>query len=104
VSEGLIEAARRLSTLLEALAAIIGGLAINARVRVRATRDVDALIAIVPGDVVRLVQLARELLGMTLEQQNVLLRLVLRSVDRSLTHSECNELRDRVYAALHEGR
>lgn len=63
MSEGLIEAARRLGRLLEALgrpAAIIGGIAINARVRVRATRDVDALIAIVPGDVVRLVQLARE--------------------------------------------
>ena len=47
--------------------------------------------------------IARERLGMTLAQQNVLLRLVLRAVDRSLTHAECNELRDRVYAALHEG-
>ena len=46
---------------------------------------------------------ARSRLGMTLQQQNVLLRLVLRAVDRSLTHAECNELRDRVYAALHEG-
>ncbi|MDP1822257.1 MAG: hypothetical protein Q8L48_03415 [Archangium sp.] len=47
--------------------------------------------------------IARERLGMTLEQHNVLLRLVLRAIDRSLTHGECNELRDAVYAALHEG-
>lgn len=46
---------------------------------------------------------ARERLGMSLAQHNVLLRLVLRANDRSLTHAECNELRDRVYAALHEG-
>lgn len=46
---------------------------------------------------------ARERLGMTLEQHNVLLRLVLRAIDRSLTHGECNELRDAVYAALHAG-
>ena len=46
---------------------------------------------------------ARSRLGMTMEQQNVLLRLVLRAIDRSLTHSECNALRDRVHAALHHG-
>jgi phenylalanyl-tRNA synthetase alpha chain len=46
---------------------------------------------------------ARARLGMTAEQQNVLLRLVLRAIDRSLTHAECNELRDRVYLALHQG-
>ncbi len=39
------------------------------------------------------------LLGMTLDQQNVLLRLVLRAIDRSLTHAECNELRDAAKAA-----
>jgi phenylalanyl-tRNA synthetase alpha chain len=37
-------------------------------------------------------------------QKNVLLRLVLRAVDRTLTHPEANELRDDVYAVLHEGR
>ena len=49
-------------------------------------------------------EVARARLGMSLDQHNVLLRLVLRSNDRSLTHAECNELRDQVYEALHEGK
>ena len=48
-------------------------------------------------------EIAHERLGMSREHYNVLLRLVLRSNDRTLTHVECNELRDQVYAALHEG-
>ena len=36
-------------------------------------------------------------------QRNLLVRLVLRPLDRTLTDAEANELRDRVYAALHEG-
>ena len=46
---------------------------------------------------------ARQRLGMKPEQKNVLLRIVFRSLDRSMTHEEANELRDQVYAALHEG-
>jgi phenylalanyl-tRNA synthetase alpha chain len=42
-------------------------------------------------------------LGITAGQKNVLLRVVLRALDRSLTHAECNELRDEIYAALHRG-
>ncbi|WP_239014861.1 hypothetical protein [Archangium violaceum] len=42
-------------------------------------------------------------LGISPGQKNVLLRVVLRALDRSLTHAECNELRDRIYAALHRG-
>ena len=37
-------------------------------------------------------------------QKNVLLRLVLRDLDRTLTDSEANALRDRIYAALHRGK
>jgi phenylalanyl-tRNA synthetase alpha chain len=37
------------------------------------------------------------------EQTNLLVRVVLRSLDRTLTHDECNELRDVIYAALHRG-
>lgn len=37
------------------------------------------------------------------DQKNVLLRVVLRSLDRTLTHDECNVLRDDIYAALHQG-
>ncbi|EPX62203.1 Phenylalanyl-tRNA synthetase alpha chain [Cystobacter fuscus DSM 2262] len=46
---------------------------------------------------------AVERLGISPGQKNVLLRVVLRALDRSLTHAECNELRDRIYAALHRG-
>ncbi len=46
---------------------------------------------------------ARERLGMRSDQKNVLLRLTLRAVGRTLTDAEANRLRDEVYAALHEG-
>jgi phenylalanyl-tRNA synthetase alpha chain len=36
-------------------------------------------------------------------QKNVLLRVVLRDLSRTLTHAEANELRDSIYAAVHEG-
>lgn len=42
-------------------------------------------------------------LGIEPDQKNVLLRVVLRAVDRTLTHGECNVLRDEIYAALHQG-
>ena len=45
----------------------------------------------------------RERLGMGLEQWNVLLRIVLRDLERTLTAQEANRLRDRIYAALHQG-
>ncbi|TDD73150.1 hypothetical protein E1262_01340 [Jiangella aurantiaca] len=43
---------------------------------------------------------ARERLAIRPDQENVLLRLVLRPVDRTLTSEEANTLRDRVAAAL----
>jgi phenylalanyl-tRNA synthetase alpha chain len=46
---------------------------------------------------------ARDRLGIAPGQRNVLIRLVLRPLDRTLTDAEANRLRDRVYAALHEG-
>ena len=42
-------------------------------------------------------------LGMRAGQKNVLLRVTLRDLDRTLTHEEANQLRDAVYAAVHEG-
>ena len=42
-------------------------------------------------------------LGIAPGQWNVLLRVTLRALDRTLTHDECNVLRDEVYAALHAG-
>jgi phenylalanyl-tRNA synthetase alpha chain len=46
---------------------------------------------------------ASERLGASPDQVNVLVRLTLRDLDRTLTSQEANTLRDRVYAALHEG-
>lgn len=46
---------------------------------------------------------ARHRLGIGPGQRNVLVRLVLRPVSTTLTDGEANVLRDRVYAALHEG-
>jgi phenylalanyl-tRNA synthetase alpha chain len=46
---------------------------------------------------------ARNRLGIAPSQKNVLLRLVIRDLNRTLTSAEANALRDAVYAALHEG-
>jgi phenylalanyl-tRNA synthetase alpha chain len=46
---------------------------------------------------------ARARLGIVAGQKNLLVRLVLRDLERTLTHGEANELRDAVYAALHRG-
>ncbi|GAA1607287.1 hypothetical protein GCM10009789_72060 [Kribbella sancticallisti] len=46
---------------------------------------------------------ARARLRLEPGQRNVLVRLVLRPLDRTLTDAEANQLRDRVYSALHEG-
>jgi phenylalanyl-tRNA synthetase alpha chain len=51
----------------------------------------------------QLPQSARTRMGVRQGQKNVLLRVVLRDLDRTLTAAEANALRDRVYAALHEG-
>jgi phenylalanyl-tRNA synthetase alpha chain len=46
----------------------------------------------------------RERLGIRPGQDNVLLRVVLRPMDRTMTAHDANALRDRIYDALHEGR
>jgi phenylalanyl-tRNA synthetase alpha chain len=46
---------------------------------------------------------ARARMGLRPGQKNVLLRVVLRDLTRTLTAAEANALRDRVYAGLHEG-
>ena len=60
-----------------------------------------AILAITPHDDVPAA--ARERLGMQPGQDNVLLRVVLRPTDRTMTAVEANAVRDRIYAALHEG-
>lgn len=46
---------------------------------------------------------ARTRLGLVEGQRNLLVRVVLRHLERTLTDAEANQLRDRIYAALHEG-
>ncbi|MFB9902375.1 PheS-related mystery ligase SrmL [Allokutzneria oryzae] len=46
---------------------------------------------------------ARERLGARQDQKNLLVRIVLRRLDRTLSDSEANVLRDRIYAAVHRG-
>lgn len=37
------------------------------------------------------------------DQYNVLVRVVLRALDRTLTAEQANHLRDRIYAEIHDG-
>lgn len=46
---------------------------------------------------------ARARIGLGPGQKNLLVRLVLRDLERTLTAAEANALRDRIYAALHRG-
>lgn len=46
---------------------------------------------------------ARARLRLSPAQKNVLLRIVIRDLERTLTHAEANDLRDTIYAAVHEG-
>jgi phenylalanyl-tRNA synthetase alpha chain len=46
---------------------------------------------------------AVERLGIAPRQKNLLLRIVLRALDRTLTSEECNAYRDAIYASLHIG-
>ncbi|HEU0299168.1 MAG TPA: hypothetical protein VFR37_06925, partial [Longimicrobium sp.] len=46
---------------------------------------------------------ARSRIGIGPGQKNVLVRIVIRDLVRTLTSAEANALRDAVYASLHEG-
>lgn len=48
-------------------------------------------------------EVARARIGLGDGQVNVLVRVVLCAIDRTLTSSECNALRNRLWLALHEG-
>jgi phenylalanyl-tRNA synthetase alpha chain len=79
---------------------------IGDRVREALRDDADAVEAVeVLSETPRsaLPAVAIERLGLQPGQKNVLVRVVLRHAERSLTREEANELRDRVYAAVHRG-
>lgn len=76
------------------------------RVRAALGDDADLLeavevVAATPGD--QLPPAAIERLGLGPDQKNVLVRLVIRPYERTLTDAEANGLRDRVHAAIHQG-
>lgn len=48
-------------------------------------------------------EVAAARLGIAAGQKNVLVRVTIRDLERTLTHAEANVLRDEVYAALHRG-
>lgn len=68
-----------------------------------AARSVEAVEVLSQTPEAELPPVARERLGIAPGQENVLLRVVLRDCERTLTHAGANLLRDRIYAALHQG-
>lgn len=76
------------------------------RVRAALGARADAVEAVeivssTPGDA--LPPAARARLGLRPGQRNLLVRVTLRDLERTLTHDEANALRDAIYAALHRG-
>jgi phenylalanyl-tRNA synthetase alpha chain len=65
--------------------------------------DVEAVEVLSETTYAALPESARDRLGLSAGQKNVLVRLTLRALTRTLTDAEANRLRDEVYAALHEG-
>jgi phenylalanyl-tRNA synthetase alpha chain len=76
------------------------------RVRDALGPDADAVgevtvLAETPADRLPAAAVAR--LGIGPDQKNVLVRVVLRHLERTLTDEEANRMPDRIYAALHRG-
>jgi phenylalanyl-tRNA synthetase alpha chain len=89
-----------------AVAAEVDGEALGDRVRLALGADAAAVeelrvLASTPAEA--LPPAARARLGIRAGQKNLLLRVVLRRLDGTLTTAEANRLRDRVRAAVHEG-
>jgi phenylalanyl-tRNA synthetase alpha chain len=66
-------------------------------------RSIEEISVVSEAPYAELSAVARERLGLSVGQKNVLLRLVVRDLARTLTSAEANGLRDEVYAAVHEG-
>lgn len=47
---------------------------------------------------------ARERMGMQPGQKNILLQLIIRHIDKTLTDKDANDIRNKVYKLLHEGK
>jgi phenylalanyl-tRNA synthetase alpha chain len=68
-----------------------------------ASRSIESVAVLAETSYLDLSLAARRRLGISPRQKNVLLRLVIRDLERTLTSAEANELRDAVYAVLHRG-
>jgi phenylalanyl-tRNA synthetase alpha chain len=68
-----------------------------------AARSIESVEVLARTPVSDLPETARERLGATALQVNVLVRVTLRDLERTLTNEEANVLRDRIQATLHEG-
>jgi phenylalanyl-tRNA synthetase alpha chain len=66
-------------------------------------RDVEAILVLAETPRDALPDAARSRLGIAPGQKNVLLRVILRGLERSLTAHEANALRDEIYGAIHAG-
>jgi len=51
----------------------------------------------------KLPEAARQRIGIALDQENILLRLIIRHPVRSLPKAEANRIKDKIYVGLHEG-
>jgi phenylalanyl-tRNA synthetase alpha chain len=68
-----------------------------------AAASLEAVEVVAETPYARLPAAARARLGIREGQKNVLVRVVLRDLERTLTDRDANRLRDRVYAAIHAG-
>jgi phenylalanyl-tRNA synthetase alpha chain len=68
-----------------------------------ASKSVEEITVVSEARYEELSEVARQRLGMSSSQKNVLVRVVIRDLDRTLTATEGNQLRDEIYAAIHEG-
>jgi phenylalanyl-tRNA synthetase alpha chain len=68
--------------------------------RATSVESVEVL-SVTPGE--DLPETARARIGISPGQRNVLVRVVLRDLESTLTSEEANALRDRIYGALHQG-
>jgi len=67
------------------------------------SKSVEEIVIVSETNYLDLPDPARSRLGISSSQKNVLLRIVIRDLDRTLTSEEANRLRDDVYAAVHAG-
>jgi phenylalanyl-tRNA synthetase alpha chain len=69
----------------------------------REAESVEAIEVVSETPAAELLPVAAERLGIGAGQKNVLLRVVLRNFDRTLTRVEANVLRDRIFTTIHQG-